>query len=171
MHQRSRCPLSNKLLPVPRRELIRRLGKLGFVGPFPGAGHEYMSRGLLEVRIPNPHGSDISDPFLKSVPVALRLNAYGIIASNPPGLPRALHFQSARALAGTMRDAYPQARACTCTGPAWAAEPRESENVLANQRKSGDHSQESRGGGTIHPTSKEAGILCPYTPSFLRRSS
>ncbi|HNY33988.1 type II toxin-antitoxin system HicA family toxin [Methanothrix sp.] len=67
MHQRSRYPLSNKLLPVPRRELIRRLGKLGFVGPFPGAGHEYMSRGLLEVRIPNPHGSDISTALLQKI--------------------------------------------------------------------------------------------------------
>ncbi|HOE46517.1 hypothetical protein [Methanothrix soehngenii] len=56
-----------------------------------------------------------------------------------------------------------------CTGSGVAG-PRESKNELANQRKSGDRSPESRR-GTIHPTSKESGIPCPYTPSFLRRSS
>ena len=30
------------------------------MGPYPGADHEYMSRGILDVRIPNPHGGDIS---------------------------------------------------------------------------------------------------------------
>jgi len=59
--------LSNKLVPISRRELIRRLGRLGFVGPYPGADHEYMSRGLLEVRIPNPHGSDISVSLLQKI--------------------------------------------------------------------------------------------------------
>ncbi len=59
--------MSNKLVPVSRSELIRRFSKLGFVGPYPGAGHEYMSRGLLEVRIPNPHGSDISVDLLQKI--------------------------------------------------------------------------------------------------------
>lgn len=64
---RSRCPLSNKLVPVSRREQIRRLNKFGFVGPYPGADHEYMSRGLVEARIPNPHGSDISIDLLQRI--------------------------------------------------------------------------------------------------------
>ncbi len=59
--------MSNKLVPVSRRELIRRLGKLGFVGPYPGSDHEYMSRGLVEARIPNPHGSDISADLLQRI--------------------------------------------------------------------------------------------------------
>ena len=59
--------MSNKLMPVSRRELIRRLGKLGFVGPYPGSDHEYMSRGFLEARIPNPHGSDISVDLLQRI--------------------------------------------------------------------------------------------------------
>lgn len=59
--------MSNKLVPVSRRELIRRLTRLGFVGPFPGADHEYMSRGLLEVRIPNPHGADIRVDLLQRI--------------------------------------------------------------------------------------------------------
>jgi hypothetical protein len=40
---------------------------LGFVGPYPGADHEYMSRGLVEARIPNPHGSDISVDLLQRI--------------------------------------------------------------------------------------------------------
>ena len=67
MCQLSLYPLSNKLVPVSRRELIRRLGKLGFVGPYPGSDHEYMSRGFVEVRISNPHGSDISTDLLQRI--------------------------------------------------------------------------------------------------------
>lgn len=37
------------------------------MGPYPGADHEYMSRGLLEVRIPNPHGGDISVDLLQKI--------------------------------------------------------------------------------------------------------
>ena len=37
------------------------------MGPYPGADHEYMSRGLLEVRIPNPHGGDISVDLLQRI--------------------------------------------------------------------------------------------------------
>jgi len=64
MPLRSLSPLSNKLVPVSRRELIRRLSKLGSVGPYPGADHEYMSRGLVETRIPNPHGLASSEDIL-----------------------------------------------------------------------------------------------------------
>lgn len=37
------------------------------MGPYPGADHEYMSRGLLEVRIPNPHEGDISVDLLQRI--------------------------------------------------------------------------------------------------------
>jgi hypothetical protein len=43
------------------------LSKLGFVGPYPGGDHEYMSRGLVETRIPNPHGSNISVDLLLNI--------------------------------------------------------------------------------------------------------
>ena len=59
--------MPSRLIPVSRRELIRRMSRLGFVGPYPGADHEYMSRGLLEVRIPNPHGGDISVDLLQKI--------------------------------------------------------------------------------------------------------
>lgn len=45
--------------PVARREMIRRLRRLGFDGPFLGARHEFMVRGQVTVLIPNPHGSEI----------------------------------------------------------------------------------------------------------------
>ena len=47
--------MSNRLVPVSRRELIKRLKKLGFSGPFIGTDHEYMIRGLTRVKLPNPH--------------------------------------------------------------------------------------------------------------------
>jgi len=48
---------------VPRRELIRKLRRLGFEGPFSGKKHEYMRKGNIRIIIPNPHGQDI-DPGL-----------------------------------------------------------------------------------------------------------
>jgi predicted RNA binding protein YcfA (HicA-like mRNA interferase family) len=50
--------LSNRLVPVSRKELIKRLGELGFEGPYPGGDHEYMTRSGVYVRIPNIHRSD-----------------------------------------------------------------------------------------------------------------
>lgn len=58
----------NRLVPVSRKELIRRLGKLGFNGPFIGSGHEYMIRGILRVKLPKPHhGQDISVDLLARI--------------------------------------------------------------------------------------------------------
>ena len=52
--------MSSKLVPVSRRELIRRLGKLGVGGPYIGSGHEYMIKGAVRIKLPNPHhGQDI----------------------------------------------------------------------------------------------------------------
>lgn len=47
------------LKPVKRKELIRRLRRLGFVGPHTGGKHEYMVKGNLRLALPNPHRSDI----------------------------------------------------------------------------------------------------------------
>lgn len=60
--------MSNRLVPVSRKELIKRLGKLGFNGPFVGSGHEYMIRGFVRVKLPNPHhGQDISVDLLARI--------------------------------------------------------------------------------------------------------
>ncbi|MEX1254550.1 MAG: type II toxin-antitoxin system HicA family toxin [Dehalococcoidia bacterium] len=53
--------------PISRRELIRRFRKLGFDGPTPSGRHDFMKRGTLKVRIPNPHGSDISVSLQKEI--------------------------------------------------------------------------------------------------------
>ncbi|MDD4448000.1 MAG: hypothetical protein PHN61_10020 [Methanothrix sp.] len=49
--------MSNKLVPVSRRELIRRLGELGFSGPFKGSGHEFMTKEAIRIKLPNEHRS------------------------------------------------------------------------------------------------------------------
>lgn len=64
----SRYPLSNKLVPVSRRELIRRLVELGFNGPFKGSGHEFMTKGAIRVKLPNEHrGQDIGAELLARI--------------------------------------------------------------------------------------------------------
>lgn len=60
--------MSNKLVPISRRELIRRLGALGFEGPFKGSGHDYMIRGMTRITIPNVHkGKDIGVRLIMQV--------------------------------------------------------------------------------------------------------
>jgi predicted RNA binding protein YcfA (HicA-like mRNA interferase family) len=52
---------------ISRRELIRRLGALGFEGPFSGGRHQFMSRGRFKLRIPNPHQRAISMALLQEL--------------------------------------------------------------------------------------------------------
>lgn len=60
--------MSSKLVPVSRRELIRRLRVLGFDGPFKGSDHDYMVSGEIRVTIPNTHkGQDIGVRLLTQV--------------------------------------------------------------------------------------------------------
>lgn len=53
--------------PISRREFISRLRQLGFKGPFSGGRHQFMSRGQLKARIPNPHKSDIGIELLSTI--------------------------------------------------------------------------------------------------------
>ena len=48
-----------RLVPISRRDLIRRLQGLGFEGPYVGWRHEFMLRGTRRVILPNPHRGDI----------------------------------------------------------------------------------------------------------------
>ena len=41
--------------PVKRKDLIRHLATLGFAGPHSGGKYQFMIRGGLTLRIPNPH--------------------------------------------------------------------------------------------------------------------
>ena len=53
--------------PVSRRDLVRYLRELGFEGPYQGKKHDFMVRGDLTPRIPNPHRGDISKDLLDRV--------------------------------------------------------------------------------------------------------
>jgi len=55
------------LTPVSRRELIRRLQRLGFEGPYSGGRHEFMLRGNCRLILPNPHRGDISVDLLHRI--------------------------------------------------------------------------------------------------------
>ena len=55
------------LKPVSRRELIAGFRALGFTGPYSGKKHQFMSKGSLDVRIPNPHQGDIGVDLLKRI--------------------------------------------------------------------------------------------------------
>lgn len=55
--------------PVSRRELIAALRRLGWAGPFVGAGPhpEYMTKGTRRLRLPNPHRGDIGSNLLRDI--------------------------------------------------------------------------------------------------------
>jgi predicted RNA binding protein YcfA (HicA-like mRNA interferase family) len=55
------------LSPASRRELLRKLKKLGFEGPFPGGKHHWMRRGALRLTIPNPHGGAIDPGLIRRI--------------------------------------------------------------------------------------------------------
>ena len=52
--------MSSRLRPITRRDLIKRLRRLGWEGPRHANNHDYMFKGKRKVHIPNQHRSDIS---------------------------------------------------------------------------------------------------------------
>jgi len=57
--------LSTKLTPISRRELVKKLTTMGFIGPYPGKKHQHMIKDGVFVMIPNPHhGEKISIKLL-----------------------------------------------------------------------------------------------------------
>ncbi len=50
--------------PIKRKDLIYYLRRLGFEGPFSGGKHQFMIRGDVTLRIPNPHQGDIGEDLL-----------------------------------------------------------------------------------------------------------
>jgi predicted RNA binding protein YcfA (HicA-like mRNA interferase family) len=56
-----------KLAPVTWRELVIRLRRFGFQGPFEGGKHPYMVRNELVLTLPNPHRSVISIDLLQRI--------------------------------------------------------------------------------------------------------
>ena len=53
--------------PIKQIELIRFLRKLDSMGPYSGGKHQFMVKGDLRIRIPNPHKKDIGKNLLKLI--------------------------------------------------------------------------------------------------------
>lgn len=53
--------------PVKRKDLISYLKQLGFDGPYSGGKHQFMVKGELTLRVPNPHQGDISRDLLARI--------------------------------------------------------------------------------------------------------
>jgi len=53
--------------PIKRRDLIRGLRQLGFEGPYSGGKHQFMVKGDITLRVPNPHPADIGRELLTRI--------------------------------------------------------------------------------------------------------
>ncbi|MBI4764888.1 MAG: type II toxin-antitoxin system HicA family toxin [Deltaproteobacteria bacterium] len=52
---------------LSRKELIRKFRAFGYTGPYSGGNHQFMVKGNLKIRIPNPHGQDIANSLLREI--------------------------------------------------------------------------------------------------------
>jgi predicted RNA binding protein YcfA (HicA-like mRNA interferase family) len=50
--------------PIKRKDLLRYLIKLGFEGPYAGGKHQFVVKGDVSLRVPNPHQADIGKELL-----------------------------------------------------------------------------------------------------------
>jgi hypothetical protein len=50
--------------PIKRQALIGYLRRPGFTGPYSGGNHQFILKGVIRVRPPNPHQGDISKDLL-----------------------------------------------------------------------------------------------------------
>jgi len=53
-----------RLGPIGRDELVKYLRALGFEGPYSGRKHQFMIKGEVRLRIPNPHQKDVGKELL-----------------------------------------------------------------------------------------------------------
>ena len=56
-----------KLCAVSHAELVAKLRKAGFEGPFAGGKHLFMVRGVQWLTLPNPHRGDVSIALLQRI--------------------------------------------------------------------------------------------------------
>jgi len=56
-----------RLVPIKRSDLIARLRRFGFEGPFPAGRHEFMIRNNFRLTIPNPHHEEVSVDLLSRI--------------------------------------------------------------------------------------------------------
>ena len=57
----------SKLSPLSFHELIRKLKKFGFKGPYSGGKHLYVIKDNLRLTLPNPHRKAISVDLLAKI--------------------------------------------------------------------------------------------------------
>ena len=53
--------------PLKRADLLKYLKVLGFEGPYSGRKHQFVIRGMLRLRLPNPHQEDIGKELLSRI--------------------------------------------------------------------------------------------------------
>jgi len=53
--------------PIKRAELIGYLQVLGFEGPYSGGKHQFMLKGTIRLRLPNPHRRDVGKELLSRI--------------------------------------------------------------------------------------------------------
>lgn len=53
--------------PIKRNDLIQALRGFKFEGPYSGGKHQFMVKGNVTLRIPNPHQGDIGRELLARV--------------------------------------------------------------------------------------------------------
>lgn len=56
-----------KLKPISRNDLVRKLRKYGYLGPYQGSNHEFMIRETTRLTLPNVHRGDISSDLLSRI--------------------------------------------------------------------------------------------------------
>ena len=56
-----------RLGPIKRSELIRYLQILDFEGPYSGGRHQFMLKGMIRLRLPNPHKSEVGRELLSRI--------------------------------------------------------------------------------------------------------
>lgn len=53
--------------PLKRIELLKYLKALGFEGPYSGGKHQFVIKGTLRLRLPNPHQEDVGKELLSRI--------------------------------------------------------------------------------------------------------
>jgi len=56
-----------RLTPVKHDNLVKRLRKFNFSGPYPGGKHLFMIKDDIRLTIPNPHRKEIGVALLKRI--------------------------------------------------------------------------------------------------------
>ena len=53
--------------PIKRKDFLRYLLQLGFQGPYSGGRDQFVVKGDITVRVPNPHQPDIGKELLARI--------------------------------------------------------------------------------------------------------